>query len=202
MQKRKDKKFNCHAAPLFTSIPLTNIIPDTLHLFIRIADQLVGQIISYLQTLDCLEKFTKEKIEKCTNIMKFQQFIHSLNFRDWNFGVKDGKLHYRTFTGPEHRKILEKIDFDLLIPNHEKLDQIHQVWSSYRTLSKLWDKNLTKTEIDEFQKEAKDWVNAFARCYLMRDITPYIHVLAFHLPEAMRMHGNISHFCQQGLEIE
>ena len=38
------------------------------------------------------------------------------------------------------------------------------------------------------------------KVYLSKDLTPYMHILAIHLPEAMQLHGNVEDFCQQGLE--
>ena len=31
--------FGCVALPVFKSVPISNIVPDTMHLFLRIADQ-------------------------------------------------------------------------------------------------------------------------------------------------------------------
>ena len=55
-------------------------------------------------------------------------------------------------------------------------------------------------EIDQFESSAKTWVDLYRTVYLAKDVTPYMHVLSYHVPEVMRMYGNISYFCQQGLE--
>lgn len=43
-------------------------------------------------------------------------------------------------------------------------------------------------------------VRLFGEVYMSKDVTPYMHVLANHVPEALSEHGNLSLFCQQGLE--
>ena len=36
--------------------------------------------------------------------------------------------------------------------------------------------------------------------YQTKHVTPYAHAFAMHVPEFVGTHGNISKFCQQGLE--
>ena len=40
----------------------------------------------------------------------------------------------------------------------------------------------------------------FTELYQSKDVTPYIHAFAMHVPEFLRMYGNISSYTQQGLE--
>ena len=55
--------------------------------------------------------------------------------------------------------------------------------------------------ICEFEKAARKWVELYGgHLFLAKDVTPYMHILCNHLPQAMRMHGNVVDFCQQGLE--
>ena len=116
--------FNCICQPLFRSIPLTHVIPDTLHLYIRIADQMVYFIFKYLQDLDNAIKLTSENLSLMQNLERFRKFIEDIGISDWFFMVKNGKLEYDTFTGPEHRMIMAKIQLDTLIPEHPKLEEI------------------------------------------------------------------------------
>ncbi|KAJ8019299.1 hypothetical protein HOLleu_42180 [Holothuria leucospilota] len=60
--------------------------------------------------------------------------------------------------------------------------------------------NLTLSEVDNFERNARAWVQLFTEVYLSKDVTPYMHVLINHVPDALRLHGNISNFSQQGLE--
>ena len=56
----KKKKCGCKTQPLFTSVPIVNVVPDTLNLFVRIADQMVYQIIKYLQDEDNFGRLTED----------------------------------------------------------------------------------------------------------------------------------------------
>ena len=59
--------------------------------------------------------------------------------------------------------------------------------------------NYTFDEIDEFEKDARNWIKLFCRptifqqkqiiqegIYCTTDVTPYMHVFAQHIPQFMR----------------
>ena len=48
--------------------------------------------------------------------------------------------------------------------------------------------------------EAKHWVESFVSVYQAKDVTPYMHAFAIHVPEFMALHGDVVAFTQQGLE--
>ena len=201
MPKNSKNKFNCNAKPIFSSVPIARVIPDTLHLFLRIMDQLVYQLTYHLQHLDnCVRLNPNLNLDKCTNLMRFQNFVIKLGITDWKYLVDDGKVHARSFTGPEHRKILFNIDLKEIIPDHPKLSSIQTLWSMFKEIVSLLNRNLEASEIDRFESSTRRWLEIYQTVYLAKDITPYMHVLTYHVPEVMRKHGNIALFCQQGLE--
>ena len=55
-QCAKSKQFNCKNNPLFPFIPLDHVVIDTLHLFLRISDNLIELLIRQLRRLDSIEK--------------------------------------------------------------------------------------------------------------------------------------------------
>lgn len=57
LPRRKDiEKFGCTRQPLFPSIPIHHIVPDILHLFLRVCDVLINLLILELRRLDGVEK--------------------------------------------------------------------------------------------------------------------------------------------------
>ena len=48
--------------PLFPSIPIHRVIPDILHLFLRICDVLINLLILELRTMNGIEKLKKKEI--------------------------------------------------------------------------------------------------------------------------------------------
>lgn len=63
--KNKDK-YGCIYQPLFPSIPIDRVIPDILHLFLRISDVLINLLILELRKMDDIEKLTKNEFNQAT----------------------------------------------------------------------------------------------------------------------------------------
>jgi len=64
--KRKGiEKYGCVRQPLFPTIQVDHIIPDVLHLFLRICDVLVNLLITDLRRIDGIDKARVLKLD-CT----------------------------------------------------------------------------------------------------------------------------------------
>ena len=206
--KAKNKRFNRKEAPLFDFIPLTRVIPDRLHLFLRISDQLINQLIHYLKREDNITKqtkFTKYKRESYRHIKGFEIFLKSLGI-NWSFYVdRESKmLKGRSFVGPEKLLILRKIDMSNLLPFYgtEKARKLMDLWGNFENLLKDLD-NLKEGDdqsIEKFSNEAKLWLDSFVKIYPANDVTPYMHILVCHIAEVIKLNGNLSNFTEQGLE--
>ena len=64
-------------------------------------------------------------------------------------------------------------------------------------------RNLTQNDLislKSFQVSAKEWVTAYVKLHQSKDATPYIHILMYHVCEAVKLNGQIGHFTMQGLE--
>ena len=73
-------------------------------------------------------------------------------------------------------------------------------WSTFKKCIGQLNCQLTSKEIDECQSSAKAMIDMYCAVYLAKDITPYMHVLAYHVPEVRLLYGNLTYFCQQGLK--
>jgi len=57
--------------------------------------------------------------------------------------------------------------------------------------------------VDELPLQARDWVNKFLalgdQCegFQRRSITPYIHIMVYHVPSMLRRFGNLKQFSGQ-----
>ena len=87
--------------PLFPTIPLTNVVIDNLHLFLRV---LINLLIVELRRQDAIDKVTK-----------FSSFDPVKYFRPWcpqlpfYTGQNSKQLKIRTLTGPEKHKVISSI---------------------------------------------------------------------------------------------
>ena len=174
-------------------------------MFLRIADQLVGHLISTLREYDNESRaFQHQLATQALNIDKFETYVKSLNI-EWCFIVdRSGKLTYRDFIGPEHWRILNSIDLDYFLAgtSFTKVSKLKELWSNFkllmREISSLSDQN--EVALKAFEKNARSWLELFCNIYPTKDATPYMHILANHIAESIRLNGNISVFSQQGLE--
>ena len=100
---KSKKKFNVSHQPLFSSIPLVNVVIDNLHLFLRVSDVLVDLLLEDLLRHDALSKATKVSRvdpEKHKHITAFEEFVHSIGIPRFSLFVgADSKVKWRTFTG-------------------------------------------------------------------------------------------------------
>ena len=205
--KSKSNKFNCNNPPLFPFIPITRVVPDSLHLFLRISDQLIHQLIRDLKQLDNITSTTRlDKIcdERMNRICSFQKFVKDLGLHDFKFYVdKDTKrLKYRDFTGPEKKKILTNIKISHFITPKARAQNLQKVWDQFLLLmNKMQSLNKNDSvSLDCFQTSAKEWVTEYVKLHQSKDATPYMHILMYHVCESIKLNGAIAHFTMQGLE--
>ena len=115
--------------PLFPMIPLSNVVIDNLHLFLRVADVLINLLIVELRRQDSIEKvnrFTCFDPKKYKHVDSFQQFVSSLGIPGYSFYIgKDSKaLKIRSLTGPEKLKVFRNIRIADLLPKMEQSEVI------------------------------------------------------------------------------
>ncbi len=62
-----------------------------------------------------------------------------------------------------------------------------------------WIKFLA-VELCKFEQICWEWVSAYTTSFMVKDVTPYMHVLMNHVAESLQLHGTMSHFNQQTME--
>lgn len=67
-QKGNKSKFGCLSPPLFATIPVHRVVPDTLHLFLRISDQLINHLLGEVKTLDNIKNCSASLMSKAVHI--------------------------------------------------------------------------------------------------------------------------------------
>ena len=91
-----------------------------------------------------------------------------------------------------------KYHFDfLLVKNQNKCSSgILWVLKSTWCLRKgiLQQLTISSTEADKFETEAKAWVTYFTSIYQSKNVTPYIHIMAMHIPEFIHKYRTWENF--------
>lgn len=114
-------------------------------------------------------------------------------------------LKVRTLNGPEKLKVLSNIDIKASLPTDPPSEtaRIQNIWNGLLEINSILSKSedeLSPAYIIRFEIQAREWVKQFTDVYHARNITPYIHAMASHVSEFMKLHGSIVSFTQQGLE--
>ena len=131
------KKYNVSQPLLFTTIPLTRVIVDNLHMFLRVADTLIDLLILELRRRDKIEKATKLKsIDQLHYIKKYESTLKMLGISGFAFWIgKESKhLKWRSLTGPE--KFFKKLNISETFSEISDSTRVHALWK------KLLDVNL------------------------------------------------------------
>jgi hypothetical protein len=101
--------------------------------------------------------------------------------------------------GPEKLKVLQKLDFNRFFRS-SRAQQLRNLWNSFLELYELIQD--FQTNPIEFKHKAVAWLQLFLTpssgipntsnfirgLYLPKDVTPYMHVLVYHVHEMMDIH--------------
>ncbi|XP_048251904.1 uncharacterized protein LOC124142163, partial [Haliotis rufescens] len=59
---------------------------------------------------------------------------------------------------------------------------------------------ITELRVLDNLQRCKQWVRTLVMVYQTKDATPYMYILAYHVCDMIRLHGNLRSFSQQGFE--
>lgn len=204
--KKKNQKYNCSHPPLFPSIDTVYIVIDLLHMFLRIGNNLLNFLIVECRRADGINmdhRFTVINREKWTHMALLETFITETCKVPFNWQIQRDttKLEWRELRGPELKRLFKEIKVATLLPQCTKSQRIQTVWDSfYEIYTLLHNDSFTGEEIDLVEAKIDEWFVEFRKLFAAAHVTPYIHILKWHVPEMLRRHGTISMFTQEGLE--
>ena len=200
-------RYSCKNVPLFDFIPVKNVVIDVLHLFLRISDVLIQELIIELKRSDAINDhqiFNKGfDREKNVHMAEYESFLRKdLNISfNWNVNRDSKKLEYRDLTGPEKIKLFENIDLSSIIGNQELALKMQKLWDSFfKLISEIKGYSYDDWKIDSIKAGLVSWLDEFLALFQSKDVTPYIHAFVNHVPEFLQLHGGLNVFNQQGLE--
>ncbi|CAB4429045.1 unnamed protein product [Rhizophagus irregularis] len=170
-----------HIQPaIFDMIPLQNWVPDELHVMLRITDVLWRLVIDELKSRNTWG-------DKARNVIVEEMKHIDVKFHFW-LEVGSTNWQYTSLMGQDKLIVLQHFNLAKLFPN-SRAAQIRNLWNNFYSLHKAM-KN-PKTDAAQFSNDARAWLHQFLDSnyfYQASDITPYMHVLVYHIPEMMRIH--------------
>lgn len=193
--KKSGQRFGVKAPPIFPFVPVENIVPDILHLLLRVSDILFDRMVSTLRKIVNIDRDTG------TNASVLQQFVDDVH----GLGVplklhieQSGDHSLSTLSGNHRLKILRGIDPMRYLPPAEKPMLVSELWV---TLADLYvELSHPQEPLGLLSEKCKKWVNVFTSVYLNKEVTPYMHILGYHAVEAIQRHGPMYLYSQQRLE--
>jgi hypothetical protein len=162
---------------------------------LRISDVLMDCLFRDLMVdLNEFKKTTKNLIEgemQRIGLTHFQFFESKSKGKSWD---------WTSLTGPDKLTMLQHFDVTKFIAG-DRGRKILFLWKEFFNLYQFLRKDsFTNTDIDSFETNIKNWINLFCEPTIGKansmnqrrgmfnptDITPYMHVLVFHIPEFLR----------------
>lgn len=182
-----------------TNIEFDHLVPDLLHMFLRISDKLLALLIDIdLENLDSQFRLNLEDINSKPNFKKFIDFLEIQCNISNSFKQENKKFTLRSLVGPEMIRIYENLDLVSMFPQLDNVQNknilMNEFFSIY-TMVKLY-----QLDAEQVRVRTKNWLELFLRCYQIVHVTPYIHCFAIHLHQFVRLYGDINLFNQQGME--
>ena len=189
----------CKRSPLFTFIPIHRVLIDTLHLFLRVSDLLINLLIQDLRRVDGIAKATAVDPVKHTSVSAYEKFLKDvckINFKF--YCAKESKdLQWRDLTGPEKIRVFKNIDIPKYFPRLKNASALQDIWNEFW---RLFSKLEAPGDTEELKADIHNWVKMFLKQYQTKNVTPYVHAFAFHVPEFIEKYNSVTKFNQQGLE--
>jgi len=143
---KADDKYCNDNLPLL-NIPTNHIVPDELHLLLRVTDVLIEALISTAIAFDRNEHHTQArthnrgrlKVHKILDGKMLTNLANAINachitFKLWLEKDKEKeKLHWTSLMGPDKRKLLKDLPFKLNenCQPKEMLDDVKQLWKVF-----------------------------------------------------------------------
>ena len=148
-QKPKCKQLGCVHAPLFDMIPIDHVIPDILHLFLRVTDILFNLIVLEIRRQDGIEQCVQIESVNSSSLSKLESFLNETCHIPFKFYIcKESKqLKWRDLMGPEKLVLFKEIDLPALFPQLLNVCTTQALWRGFMDLYQMLQReNISPTE--------------------------------------------------------
>lgn len=223
----KSENFGYNYSPIIDFIQFYDCLPDPLHLFIRICEKLTDLFVYDLNQLDgnirkSIEdkKFLYKFYVFCSNIKIINPFNYNEKNKVYTMRSLDGEEYERLFENfnvcfenndlffSEPKVTLETFEKNLNVTKKQeknlelKFLRINRLWKDFLYIINFIKNcsNFSVIDTVEFQIRLDSWLKLFLKVYFSIHITPYMHILVYHLSEFIKLHKNIDLFTCQGME--
>lgn len=200
VRPKTDLNYGYKAEPILNCFNFWDIVPDMLHLFLRITDTLIGLLVADIRKRDParsdLNMENQPLLKTYVDYLENELNITNSYYKDF----KGKKFALRDLSGGEKDKLFRSVDLKRLYPSWPNIDEVSLLWKSFYEVYTLIRECSNVTESDVIRAKSARWLELFVNVYDKSQVTPYMHVFAAHLHDFFRLHGNVNMFNLQGLE--
>ena len=202
-QNAKLNKFGCRHPPLVNIDP-QNVVPDELHLFLRISDVLLKNLIDDCKQLDSKLEVLGQKPHHVQDLVDKIRDC-GVPFNVWA-DKQSGEMQWTSLSGNAYKKLhLSLPDKLLFVINNETHDDVCKIWRDFSDIHKMLNFESNAFDKNGLFEKIKSWLTMFAsmskKGRLGYDkVTPYMHCLLYHIPSVIEKHGPLSKFSGQCIE--
>ncbi|CAB3981176.1 Hypothetical predicted protein, partial [Paramuricea clavata] len=172
-------------------------------------------VIDEILERDAILDFNKPKGQaKGVLLNEFVKDINELGvtFNTWYKKNADGTasniLEYTSCVGAQKKLLLSELPN--ILPKYlfpDTADVVTSIWSEFKNCYDLiTDSLLTHTSCYDVFHKAKKWIELFCSLrqkrvgYRRDNVTPYMHIMCYHVPVFIEKYGSIKQFTGQGVE--
>lgn len=211
LQHSKDN-YGCINEPLL-NIEVDHIIVDELHLLLRVTDVLMANLITEVMEWDKEDEFDKKGGAENVHLEKLIDTIRScgVSFEVWEKKNADGKgsgtYDWTSLMGNDKKTLMNYLpDKMMKFLRPDTAEAVVKLWKDFQSVYKVVSNWEPKSSAMELWMMAKEWVNSFVALsgkregYERKRVTPYIHIMATHIPWFFEKYSAIKMFTGQGVE--
>lgn len=170
---------------LLPAIPLERIVIDDLHMYLRTSDRLLFSI-------------RREIPEGRVN--EFVEVIRSKITCRGKITARDGKVEFSNLDKADRQKIISFLSSSSCLLDFLGQQRGMKLRLLLLKFVKVIDLAASSTDIDSFQCETTTLLKMFLSVFQSTMITPYFHILFFHVGEIIGRIGSLQIFTQQQVE--
>lgn len=206
MKKDCDNMTNSVRYPPLLMIEPSRVVPDIMHMGMRIVDRLVENLILEMQDKDSSIKVCNTSAKE-DHVAKLIAIIHDCGVSIHLFSSNDSKHQGRSFsslTGTDVDVLLEKLPGRLRdVLHHDTAEDVVLLWNILREVLNVYKNDTSGSDVSA---RTKLFLDVFVRLGANRKgygrdrVTPYIHIFCAHSAQKHVQLHCLGHYSSQGLE--
>ena len=178
---------------MLPSLSLDDIVVDVMHMYFRVSDRLFGRLVE------------QEVPDDAPSRTALHAALDRLGLKGHLVCKENGVLEFSSLQSRDREKLIGAVVRGDLLDNvmpQAKAARKRMVRALFAKFEKAMDIVKNCGDKDTVRQECKTFLDMFLAMYQKSLVTPYMHIMAFHVAEMVEKHGALQVFNQQAVEKE